>query len=230
MDIAGLSSKTSGFSEGSNLKSKREQTYRPSRTRSQSWKLTKLFSCIFHRRRKPQARRSTDRSTGKDPAPQVSPSQKRTMPEDKTQISTIEKDTPRRFSFLRSRSNTGTSSPPVGSVGTRPVYHLDEQHNNSWKNSKDEVTRVLERNTSGNIGPKPVSLLYAFEVEHKTWTLQRKRAPTIVISCRSQAYGELLKKEFRKSLRSDLFDPSIKEFYVVAMQDNFQPLQATVVV
>jgi hypothetical protein len=110
------------------------------------------------------------------------------------------------------------------------MYQLDEQHNNSWKNSRDEVTRVLERNTSGNIGPKPVSLLYAYEVEHKNWMRQKKRAPTIVISCHSQAYGELLKKEFRKSLKSDLFDPSIKEFYVVAMQDKFQPLQPIVTV
>jgi hypothetical protein len=116
-------------------------------------------------------------------------------------------------------------TPKLGKVGEKSVYELNEQHQQNWSRSQDKVRKVLERNAAGhNIGPKPLSLLEAYETnEIDYWTLQRRRTPTIVISCSSKSYGKHLKKTIDKSeLLQSLFGG---DFRVIVIQGTFEPCE-----
>lgn len=132
----------------------------------------------------------------------------------------------------RSSSDSSTNSqqqphtsrtPKLGKVGEKPVYRLDEQHQLNWSRSQDKVRKVLERNPAGhNIGPKPLSLLEAYETNDRDWTLQRRRTPTIVISCSSKSYGKHLKKTIDKS---ELLQTLLGDFRVIVIQGTFEPCE-----
>lgn len=132
----------------------------------------------------------------------------------------------------RSSSNSSSSSqhrqnrsrtPKLGTVGEKSVYELDELDQQNWIRSQDKVRKVLERNPAGhNIGPKPLSLLEAYETNGRDWTLQRRRTPTIVISCSSKSYGKHLKKTIDKS---ELLQTLLGDFRVIVLQGTFEPCE-----
>jgi hypothetical protein len=114
-------------------------------------------------------------------------------------------------------------TPKLGKVGEKSVYELDERHQLNWSRSQDKVRKVLERNPAGhNIGPKPLSLLEAYETNERDWTLQRRRTPTIVISCSSKSYGKHLKKTIDKS---ELLQTLLGDFRVIVIQGTFEPCE-----
>lgn len=113
----------------------------------------------------------------------------------------------------------------VGTVGHTDVWELQPEYQHKWEQAQDQVLRVLERNPSShNYGPKPLSLLEAYEVKQWTWLhLQKKRLPTIVIICSSPSYGNHLKKTLEKGVKQELLEPSIAEFKVIVIQGTFVP-------
>lgn len=132
----------------------------------------------------------------------------------------------------RSSSDSSSSShyhqhrsrtPKLGKVGEKSVYELDERDQQKWIRSQDKVRKVIERNPAGhNIGPKPLSLLEAYETNEWDWTLQRRRTPTIVISCSSKSYGKHLKKTI---VKSELLKTLLGDFSVIVIQGTFEPCE-----
>jgi hypothetical protein len=112
-------------------------------------------------------------------------------------------------------------TPKLGKVGEKSVYELEERDQQKWVRSQDKVRKVIERNPAAhNIGPKPLSLLEAYETNEWDWTLQRRRTPTIVISCSSKSYGKHLKKTI---VKSELLKTLLGDFSVIVIQGTFEP-------
>jgi hypothetical protein len=214
------SSKPPRACQESNSKSEADQHHHSNPTLSQSPKLARWFYRILGSSRKSHTLvpGGCDTSQGQN-TPSSSSHPKVTKLKVSKMAPIAKKSISRTFSW----GSLSTVSDPLGKVAGERAFPLEHEHKLSWDNSKYEVLQILERNTFDNIGPKPVSLVFAYQVEYvATWTRQRKTAPTIIISCYSQVYGERLKKEVQKGFQRDLFDPAIKDFRVLAVKDRLQ--------
>lgn len=214
------SSKTSRACRESNSKSETDHYHHSNHTLSQSSKLARWLYRILGSSWK----RHTLDPVGCDISQaQTTPSSTSHHKVTKLKIKKMAPIAKKSISRTLSWGSLSTVTDSLGLVAGERAFPLEDEHKLSWANSKDEVLQILERNTFDNIGPKPVSLVFAYQVEYiSTWTRQRKTAPTIIISCYSQVYGERLKKEVQKGFQRDLFDPAIKDFRVLAAKEGLQ--------